>query len=107
MPYLILLFAIIFSILLFLMFRKNEQLKKASQQLIKMQADAAHNHQTAEQLKTQHHHLLDLAYTIHLYAALSSEDAPNDALKQKQQTIINLSESMIEILSEKQAGDRD
>lgn len=85
-------------ILLFLalaeIYRKNQLCKRRERQIeeLKKSLDAAKDHTNRSMRQ-----LFDAANTIHLYAALSEEEAGTQELKQKQQEIRKLSETILQM----------
>lgn len=105
MPYFIILFGIIFVIFLLILLKKEKQLKDYMQQLKKMQIQLQVFQDEAEKFQNKAQYLWNFSNTIHLYASLSEEDAQNEALKQKQLEILNLSKDMMNILENKENED--
>lgn len=105
MPYFMILFGIIFIILLLILLKKEKQLKDCMQQLKKMQIQLQVSQDETERFQNKTQYLWDFSNTIHLYASLSEEEAQNEALKQKQLEIINLSQDMMNILKNKENRD--
>ena len=105
MAYFMILFGVIFVILLFILLKKEKQLKDCMQQLKEIQIQLQKSQDEIEKFQNKSQKLWDFSNTIHLYASLSEEDAKNEALKQKQLEIIKLSQDMINILENKEDGD--
>ncbi len=93
--------AVLFVSMLFLLISKEKSLRGIEKQRKELEQEVKSIQSECRKAEEKNKKIWKLANTIHLYAALSEEEIKVEAVKQKQQEIMDMAEELLRI-AEKQ-----